>query len=74
MENLLKNIESSELNNPLLTAALQEIEKLNRVIDEAREILNAQMTSFKDGDGPSYTPTFNQVNDMKVDMLSNILN
>lgn len=73
MENLLNNIENSENNNPLLTAALQEIERLNKVIEEARDIVNCEMTSIRDGDGQAYTPTFDQVNDFKVDLLSNLL-
>lgn len=73
MENLLNNIESSEVNNPLLTAALQEVERLNKLLDEAREIVDAEFTSMQVEGEPAYKPTFDQVNDTKIDLLSNLL-
>jgi len=73
MENLLKNIEDSEMNNPLLTAALQEIERLNNQLDEARDILEANFTSMQVEGEPAYKPTLNQINDSKIDLLSNLL-
>ena len=75
MENLLNNIESSEANNPLLTAALQEIERLNKIIEDARAILDCKTldTTFQEEDGTPYHPTFNQLNNTKVDLLSNLL-
>lgn len=73
MDNLLNNIENSERNNPLLTAALQEIERLNNQLDEAREILEAEFTSMQVEGEPAYKPTFEQINDSKIDLLSNLL-
>lgn len=73
MENLLNNIENSENNNPLLTAAPQEIERLNKVLSEARDILEAQFTSMQVEGELTYKPTFDQVNDTKIDLLSDLL-
>jgi hypothetical protein len=72
---LLKTIEDSEKNNPLLTAALQEIGHLNNIINEAKDILDATTdnTTYQIDSGAPYHPTFNQLNDTKVDMLSNLL-
>lgn len=75
MEKFLKSIEKSELNNPLLTAALQEVERLNSLIYTAKEILEATVknTTCQINGGVPYHPTFDQLNDSKVDMLSDLL-
>ncbi|GGG93394.1 hypothetical protein [Pedobacter zeae] len=75
MEKLLKNIERSEKNNPLLTEALQEIARLNGIIDQVKTILEATTsdTTFQEEGGEPYRPTFDQLNDTKIDLLSNLL-
>lgn len=75
MEQFLKSVEKSERNNPLLTAALQEVERLNALIYEAKDILEATLenTTIQNNGCEAYTPTFNQLNDTKIDLLSNLL-
>lgn len=75
MNNLLNQIEESEHNNPLLTAALQEIERLNKLIHEAKHILNTSRheVTFQEDNEPPYTPTFSQLNSSKVELLCNLL-
>lgn len=72
MKVLSNNIENSEVNNPL-TAALEEIERLNKLIDEAKEILEAEFTSMQVEGASAYKPTFDEVNDTKINMLITLL-
>lgn len=74
MKNLLKNIENSEKNNPVLTAALQEIDRLNKLIEDAKSILEmtpSNTTSQLEG-GEPYKPTITELNASMVDLLSNL--
>jgi hypothetical protein len=72
MKVLKNDIENSEVKTPL-TAALQEIERLNKLLDDAREILEAEFLSMQVEGEPAYKPTLDQVNDTKIDLLSNLL-
>jgi len=73
MENILNSIEGSEENNPVLTAALQEIERLNKIIDQAKGIITCRITSIKEGDQPQYLPTKAQANSEKIEMMATLL-
>ena len=72
MKVLKNNTENPEVNKPL-TAALEEIERLNKLLNEAREILEAEFTSMQVEGEKAYKPTFDQVNETKIDLLTNLL-
>ena len=50
MENLLNNIENSENNNPLLTAALQEIVSLKSKLDQCKMVVFGDMAHYNEND------------------------
>lgn len=57
MENVLKLIEESENNNPLLTAALEEIKRLNTKLEEIKSIAYGSNFSYVDDeDGFNVVP------------------
>ena len=72
MKVVKNNTENSEVNNPL-TAALAEVDRLNKLLDEAREILEAEYISMQVEGEPAYKPTAAEVNDTKIDQLSTLL-
>lgn len=73
MKELLKSIEKSENNNPTLTAALQEIDRLNEMIRDIREIAEATLTHYYVEDGPRIEMTWEKENEFKVDTIRDIL-
>lgn len=73
MKRLLKTIENSERNNPLLTEALKEIDRLQSKIKEASNVLDSTMDKMRINDGPWYTPSREEVIEAKIDLISNIL-
>jgi len=74
MENLLKKIEKSEHNNPLLTAALQEIEVLKDKLDSARSILEMtpENTSIYE-DGEPIKVSYDDFKSSQLCLLSDLL-
>jgi hypothetical protein len=73
MNTLLKNIENSEDNNPLLTAALQEIGRLNDQINDIREVAEGTITSIRINGGPLKSISHAEENEIKVDLIRDIL-
>lgn len=73
MNRLLKNIENSEDNNPALTAALQEIGRLNAKLDKIQEIIEANFTySYVEGYPPKEI-SYEEGNELKVEIIGDIL-
>ena len=67
-------IQESEDKNPQLTAALKEITDLKFTIDRVREIIEIpDNVTVRDDGGPAYTPTTAQLNEGKIEMITNII-
>lgn len=73
MKRHLKIIENSKNNNAALTEALQEIDRLNAKLNDIQETLEANFTSAYIEGFPPRKISYEEGNEIKVEMIGNIL-
>jgi len=72
MKGLLRQIENSEVNNPLLTAALIEISFLQAELREISDIIHSSEIKCEE-EGVTIDLSKNEQNEARIEMISNLL-